>query len=206
MPVSLHEGAAHGGGSMKLRHASRALVPVVVAALALSACGGDDDDSSAEGTTTTTTAARDGSTTSSTAGTSEFVVGVANTDLGDTLVDAEGKTLYIFDADSNGKSSCNAGCDATWPPLVTTGDVTVSEDLDSSLFATIQRDDGSTQVTVDGKPLYTYAADANPGDTTGDAVGGVWHAAGTDGSALGGDGTGDSGSDTTAAPAASPGY
>ena len=191
---------------MKLRHVSRALVPVVVAALALSACGGDDDDSNSAEGTTTTTAASGGSTTSSTAGTTEFVVGVATTDLGETLVDAEGKTLYIFDADSNGKSSCNEGCDATWPPLVTTGDVTVSDELDSSLFATIERDDGSTQVTVDGKPLYTYAADANPGDTSGDGVGGVWHAAGTDGSALGGDGSNASGSDTTAAPAASPGY
>jgi predicted lipoprotein with Yx(FWY)xxD motif len=181
---------------MKLRHAFRALTPVVVAALALSACGGDDDDSSGAEGTTTTTAASDSTTSSSAdAGATEFVVAVGQTDLGDVLVDADGKTLYVFDADSNGKSSCNAGCDETWPPLVATGDVSVSDDLDSSLFATIQRDDGKTQVTVDGKPLYTYAADANAGDTNGDGVGGVWHAVATDGSALGAQ---ESGSATTA--------
>ena len=39
---------------------------------------------------------------------------------------------------------------------------------------TIVRTDGTNQVTFNGHPVYYYAKDANPGDTTGQKVGGVW--------------------------------
>jgi predicted lipoprotein with Yx(FWY)xxD motif len=168
---------------MTVRGGYRFLALFAVGALVLAACGGDDDDS-ASGSGTSTTAPDATSTT--TGATDSFTVALAETSLGETLVDRDGKTLYLFEADSGGTSACNAGCDTTWPPLTIDGEVTVGPGLDAADFATITREDGSKQVTSYGKPLYTYAADAAPGDTNGQGVGDVWYAVGADGNALSG--------------------
>jgi predicted lipoprotein with Yx(FWY)xxD motif len=39
----------------------------------------------------------------------------------------------------------------------------------------ITRSDGTFQVTLDGKPLYYYAKDTKPGDTTGEGLNSVWY-------------------------------
>ena len=49
--------------------------------------------------------------------------------------------------------------------------------LSSSLLGRIKRPDGTTQVTYNGMPLYYFSGDANPGDTNGQGIGGVWFAA-----------------------------
>ena len=41
--------------------------------------------------------------------------------LGRILVDGRGRTLYLFEKDKRGKSSCNGACAAAWPPLTTSG-------------------------------------------------------------------------------------
>ena len=89
------------------------------------------------------------------------------------LTDAAGNTLYMFDNDTAGVSSCNEGCAANWPPLMVDGEATAGDGVGT--LATITRDDGTTQVTHNDQPLYYYAADAAPGDRNGDGVGGVWH-------------------------------
>ncbi|HSJ46148.1 MAG TPA: hypothetical protein VK923_15850 [Euzebyales bacterium] len=104
---------------------------------------------------------------------------VASTDLGDILVDGEGMTLYVFDNDTGGTSSCTGDCVANWPPL--TGDVTAGDGVDESLLGTTQRDDGSMQVTYADQPLYHFAGDQAPGDVNGQAVGGIWWVVGADG-------------------------
>jgi predicted lipoprotein with Yx(FWY)xxD motif len=43
------------------------------------------------------------------------------------------------------------------------------------LLGTITRDDGTTQVTYNGHPLYYYADDVNAGDTLGQGRGDVWY-------------------------------
>lgn len=86
------------------------------------------------------------------------------------LVDPAGRTLYTFDNDAGGRSSCNGGCAATWPPLTAASDASASGD-----FSVVLRDDGSRQWTFQGRPLYLYAADQKPGDMSGDNLGGVWH-------------------------------
>ena len=86
------------------------------------------------------------------------------------LADASGRTLYTFDKDAAGKSNCNGGCAAAWPPfLVKDGERAPAE------FRAIMRDDGSKQWTLNEKPLYFYAADGYAGDAKGDGQGGVWH-------------------------------
>jgi predicted lipoprotein with Yx(FWY)xxD motif len=186
-----------------MRTAPRLLAAAAALSLLFAACGDDDDepsDSAATqddgGDTTTSTSAAAGG---------DADVAVAETDLGEVLVDGEGNTLYMFDNDSGGTSSCEGGCAEQWPPLETDGEPTAGEGADSALLGTIERTDGTTQVTYDGLPLYTFAPDGGPGDTTGQGVGEVWWVVAPDGApvrdAEGG------GSTTTAAGAANvPGY
>ncbi|MBW0156698.1 hypothetical protein [Sedimentimonas flavescens] len=97
---------------------------------------------------------------------------VAETAKGQTLVDAAGMTLYTFDKDADGKSACNGGCAANWPPLVAEEGV-----MAEGAWSVITRDDGAKQWAYDGKPLYTWVKDTKPGDVTGDGFNGVWHVA-----------------------------
>ena len=94
------------------------------------------------------------------------------------LVGPDGMTLYVFDKDTTpNKSACAAGqCLTAWPILTATGTPTAGAGVTGAL-ATFARDDGATQVSYNGKPLYYFAADAKAGDTTGDGVGGIWHIA-----------------------------
>ncbi|MGD9890800.1 MAG: hypothetical protein AB7R89_16450 [Dehalococcoidia bacterium] len=98
-------------------------------------------------------------------------------DFGAILTDADGLTLYIFDRDEPDVSNCNGGCAETWPPLLLDdGDPVAPPDLSGELTV-FTRADGRRQVAYRGQPLYRYAGDTQPGDTTGDGVGGVWHLA-----------------------------
>lgn len=92
------------------------------------------------------------------------------TRLGRTLVDGDGRALYLFEADHGGTSACTGSCDTVWPPLRAPGGVHALGGVSAALLGTIQRSDGSTQVSYNGHPLYYYAGDANAGDTTGQGL------------------------------------
>ncbi|MFT7559713.1 MAG: CxxC motif-containing protein (DUF1111 family)/predicted lipoprotein with Yx(FWY)xxD motif [Flavobacteriales bacterium] len=82
-----------------------------------------------------------------------------------------GFSLYTFDNDSNGESSCYTGCEDNWPPvLVTDGRVNGTNNL-----GTTDRNDGSVQATYNGMPLYFFKDDIVAGDKNGDGAGNVWH-------------------------------
>jgi predicted lipoprotein with Yx(FWY)xxD motif len=93
---------------------------------------------------------------------------------GGMLVGTGGMTLYTFDTDPGGagKSACNGPCAQNWPPLAA-----ADTDRGSGDYSIVTRDDGSKQWAYKGKPLYFWAKDAKPGDTTGDGVKGVWRVA-----------------------------
>lgn len=97
---------------------------------------------------------------------------IADTAKGKALADAKGMTLYVFDKDTSGKSTCNGACATNWPPLMAAADSKASGD-----WSIVARDDGAKQWAYKGKPLYTWAKDTKPGDTTGDGVNNVWHVA-----------------------------
>lgn len=105
--------------------------------------------------------------------------------LGDLLVDGAGNTLYLFTTDAQGPSACYDACAENWPPLVASGDVTVGEGVNAELLGSVERLDGSMQVTYGGWPLYTFVGDTEPGATAGQGVNDVWYVVGVDGTARG---------------------
>jgi predicted lipoprotein with Yx(FWY)xxD motif len=90
--------------------------------------------------------------------------------IGRVVTTVAGATLYTFDDDQNGESSCYDDCAKHWPPLIALG--TAKAHWRMSLT---RRTDGQQQWSYDGKPLYTYVNDTMPGDVNGDNVGNAWH-------------------------------
>jgi len=95
---------------------------------------------------------------------------------GQVLVDSAGYSLYVFanDTQNSGTSSCTGDCLAEWQPLLSDGEPVAGEGVDAAMLGTITRDNGTTQVTYNGWPLYHYAGDMTPGDANGQGMGGVW--------------------------------
>lgn len=106
-------------------------------------------------------------------------------DYGDILVDAEGMTLYVFDADTQGaaESACTGGCLDAWPPLTVDGEPTAGGGVTAPL-STFERGDGGSQVAADGWPLYYFASDETPGDAKGQAASDVWWVVAPDGAKI----------------------
>jgi predicted lipoprotein with Yx(FWY)xxD motif len=152
----------------------KAVLGAAVAALAivLSACGGGGDDQGS-GATATTAAAQQAA---------EGTVAVANTGLGEVLVDVKGRTLYVFTKDKGDQSVCSGKCAVAWPALTVTGAATPGTGVEASLLSTSKQANGSSQVTYGGKPLYYFAGDKAPGDTKGQGLNGVWWVVKGDGS------------------------
>jgi predicted lipoprotein with Yx(FWY)xxD motif len=133
-------------------------------------------------------------------------VKVANSGLGKILVDAQGRTLYLFRKDSGTTSACTGACASAWPPLRTSGKPVVGSGANASMVGTTTRSDGKPQVTYNGHPLYTFVKDQKPGDTNGEGVtafGGSWFVLSPAGNQISKSGSGSS-SSPPAAPAAPP--
>jgi predicted lipoprotein with Yx(FWY)xxD motif len=158
-----------------------------LAALALAAgCGGDDSSSSGSEPAS-----------SASSGNGATVAVADNSELGQILVDGEGRTLYLFEKDQSNRSRCNGNCAKVWPPYTTRGDPKASEGAVTAMLGTLKRNDGSTQVTYNGAPLYLFTSDVEAGDTRGnelDQFGAEWYALRPNGEkAEGTQGGGDSG-------------
>lgn len=94
--------------------------------------------------------------------------------LGEILTDVKGMTLYRYTKDTGSTSNCYNACATNWPPLLVSSGEPVAPDGLAGKLGTTTRKDGSKQVTYNGVPLYYFAADKKPGDTTGQNVGKVW--------------------------------
>ena len=110
----------------------------------------------------------------------EAAVVTADSDLGTILTDAAGETIYFFANDTEGTSNCEGDCLANWPPVEAEDSPAAGEGVTAEL-GTIERSDGTRQLTVNGFPAYYFAADAAAGDVNGQGVGGVWWVFGADG-------------------------
>ena len=129
-------------------------------------------------------------------------VAVTSSGLGRILVDGRGRTLYLFENDKRGKSTCTGHCASFWPPLIASGKPLATAGAKTSLLGTTKRGDGRLQVTYNHHPLYTFVNDIRKGQTNGEAVdafGAEWYAVSpggakvekTDASSSGGSGGGD---------------
>ena len=105
-------------------------------------------------------------------------LGVTQSKLGGILVDSHGHSLYLFERDQKGKSSCYGGCAGEWPPLIASGKPHAKSGVKAALLGRTKRRDGRWQVTYRGHPLYTFSGDTSRGQTNGEGLddfGGWWY-------------------------------
>jgi predicted lipoprotein with Yx(FWY)xxD motif len=99
-------------------------------------------------------------------------VALRQTHLGKILVSgANGHTLYLFTQDGKNKSNCTGQCAQVWPPLLVTGKPRAGQGVSAAKLGDIKRGKGH-QVTYAGHPLYLFASDTAPGQTSGEGVAG----------------------------------
>ena len=149
----------------------RTTTTALAAALLLSGCGGSGND-----------ATEDRAAASAPGESAAPVLTTRDSDLGEIVVDADGRTVYVFDEDEpgSGKSVCTDECADTWPAVAAVNETPTADGLVGEL-GTIEREDGTLQVTLDGRPLYLFAGDGSAGDVTGQGVDGTWFVIGGDG-------------------------
>jgi predicted lipoprotein with Yx(FWY)xxD motif len=111
-------------------------------------------------------------------------VQLADSPLGQILVDGNGNTLYGFTNDADGVSTCTGDCAATWPAHLIQGPPVTGEPLEPAVFSVVEGAEGGQQLKAGKWPLYRFAGDAAPGDVNGQGVGGVWFVVGADGSLI----------------------
>lgn len=177
------------------------VVGVAFGALALAGCStqstASSDSSAASGSSASSSASPSSSASSSSGGLygsddhggdsgghgADDGIATASTSLGTVVVDGKGMTAYFYDQDvkGSGKSTCTGGCASAWPAIESDAATPAVSGVTGTV-GTITGVDGKLQVTVDGRPIYTYAADTKAGDVTGQGVGGVWYAVNPDGS------------------------
>ncbi len=102
---------------------------------------------------------------------------VADSSLGQIVVDGQGLTVYYYDADTanSGVSACTGGCLDNWPYVTSETETPVVDGVTGTV-GTIPTPDGGFQITINGLPIYLFAGDAAAGDVNGQGVGGVWWA------------------------------
>lgn len=92
-------------------------------------------------------------------------------DYGPYLTDREGMSLYLFAMEEPGSGShCAQSCAIAWPPYTTRQAPQAGEGVDADKLGTIEREDGTRQVTYAGWPLYYFSGDKEAGDALGQDV------------------------------------
>ncbi|HKU18797.1 MAG TPA: hypothetical protein VJP80_06010 [Candidatus Saccharimonadales bacterium] len=76
--------------------------------------------------------------------------------LGQYLADPSGKPLYTYNSDTSGVSKCTGTCLASWPAYLQT---TSMNSLSTNVSTLTRSDNGQTQYTYKGKPLYYFVSD-----------------------------------------------
>ena len=158
-------------------------VMALLAALALAACGDDDEPAGTPQEAAESAEAEDDAAKEPKKQKAEkpkpkpgTEVKVASSQFGDIIFDADDQAIYLFDKETTSEPDCYGDCAAAWPPVLTEGKPVAGNGADAKLLGTTKRDDGSTQVTYNGHPLYYYAHEG-PGQVLCHNVeefGGLW--------------------------------
>jgi predicted lipoprotein with Yx(FWY)xxD motif len=141
-------------------------------ALAATACSSGSSSSStpaAPASSATAQASSPAAPASASSGSAAAMIKLASVSSipGKFLVDAQGRTMYLFEADKTGTSTCNGACAAAWPPVTVSGTPQAGSGVDQALLGTVKRDDGTMQLTYNKHPLYYFAADTSAGQDHG---------------------------------------
>jgi predicted lipoprotein with Yx(FWY)xxD motif len=168
---------------------------LTIGLLVLAGCGDDDDDSTGGAPVTTGDEAAmekegdamekedDAMEKEDDAMKAGTAITVADSEFGEMLFDSKKQAIYIFENDPKGDSVCYDDCAEAWPPVVTDGEPKAGDGVNANLLGTIEREDGTTQVTYADQPLYFYAHEG-PGEVRCHNVnlnGGFWWVVGPDG-------------------------
>ena len=157
-----------------------AIAPAVVA-LVVAGCGGGGSGTTHAG------GYGGGNAAASTGGGSAATVSLRKLNVGNGLVDGQGRTLYLFEADKGPMSTCNGACASLWPPDMTSGKPKAGPGVDAAKLGTTKRSDGTLEVTYNGHPLYRYAPDTKAGQDTGQGLnqfGAKWYVLAASGSKI----------------------
>jgi predicted lipoprotein with Yx(FWY)xxD motif len=160
-------------------------ITALVAAATLTACGSSGNDTSGGyGDSTPSSEASSAAKTPAAAAASTDLA-TAETSLGTIVVDGKGMTAYYFlkDTKGSGTSACSGDCAAAWP-AITTENATPTVTGVTGEVGTITGTDGKLQITIDGRPIYTFAQDKAPGDVNGQGLNSVWYVIAPDGTEI----------------------
>lgn len=88
--------------------------------------------------------------------------------IGTVLVNGSGRTIYRVEtpAETNGHIKCTGSCTSFWFP-VAAGSASMSGSGLPGKLGTVHRPGGTTQLTYNGRPLYTFRLDTAPGQAHG---------------------------------------
>ena len=165
------------------RRATALLGVVALVAACSNAGGGTASPPASQGAGPTTAQTAGASAPASVALTLELA---DDPELGAHVAGKDGMSLYVFLPDEGDTSACNGDCATNWPPLTVedVADVTAGDGVTGEL-GTITRDDGTTQVTLGGSPLYYFIGDEAAGDVNGQDMNDVWYLASAEGTPVG---------------------
>lgn len=147
-----------------------AVASIAVLGLIAAGCGGGSSSSAPQGGV----AGAEHATSTATVTTRKI------SGFGAVLVNAKGRTLYVFMKDAHSRVTCTGQCASFWPPLKWKGTSkpTAGGAAKASLLSSDKNPSGGRVVTYNKWPLYTYISDKRPGQATGQALnlnGGLWY-------------------------------
>ncbi|MEA2196592.1 MAG: hypothetical protein QOJ25_643 [Solirubrobacteraceae bacterium] len=110
-------------------------------------------------------------------------ISIRHTSLGATLVDANGRTLYLFEADKRNVSKLSVAGRAVWPLFTSSGTVRAQGGAQAGKIGRT----AAHQVTYNGHPLYRFVGDHAAGSVRGQHLrefGALWFVLSPSGNAV----------------------
>jgi predicted lipoprotein with Yx(FWY)xxD motif len=151
-----------GRGRQRVLRRGATLSGLAVAAVLVAACG------SPGGSTASSGAGGNSGSNGSVAAANAAVSTRQLSGVGTVLVTSSGMTIYTpkVPAEGTGNIKCTGSCLSFWFPVTASSVSPGSGGLPGTL-GTIHRPGGTTQLTYNGRPLYTFRLDTAPGQAHG---------------------------------------
>jgi predicted lipoprotein with Yx(FWY)xxD motif len=150
-------------GARRMLRRGIALSGLAAAAVLVAACG------SPGGSTATSGGGANSGSSGNAAAAKSAVSTRQLSGTGAALVDSAGMTIYTpkKPEEANGKIKCTGSCLSFWFPVTASSAHPASSGLPGKLGTIRRSDDGKTQLTYNGKPLYTFRLDTAAGQAHG---------------------------------------